>query len=254
MMRRAPRGVLPTSTMLRVTLPAALLIALLFGPSLCAAAAAPVGARLLGVPTLGPAGLAAPWTRADEAPPTTTAAVSPAPNAKGWHKTKPVIVTFTATDDASAIAYTKYSTDAGVTYTEGSTCSVTAEGGITVLYWSADTAGYHESAKDLLVQIDTVRPKPVALKQASAGQNKYAVLRFAVNDASCETCTARLVIRNNKGKTVKKAVLAGTKTNAQVRYHCLCPFKKGTYKWYVYATDLAGNKQVKASWKLLIVK
>jgi alpha-tubulin suppressor-like RCC1 family protein len=189
----------------------------------------------------------------DATAPGTTASALPAANAKGWNKTKPVTVTFTATDDLSGVAYTEYSTNGGGAWTRGGSCAVSAEGETVVQYRSADNAGNVEAAKSVTVRIDTVRPKPTALANATVKKGKKAGLRFKVADTSCTTCTATIKIKNGKGKVVK-TFSKSCKTNTNMVYSFTCKLAKGTYKWYVYATDPAGNTQAKASSKKLTVR
>lgn len=42
--------------------------------------------------------------------------------------------------------------------------------------------------------------------------------------------------------------------NSDRTYSFRCTPAKGTYRWYVYATDLAGNQQAKAASNSLRVK
>lgn len=91
-------------------------------------------------------------------PPTTTAAVSPAANAYGWHRVD-VSVMLAAEDDTAGVTTTEYNLDdAGwVTYT--GPIALSAEGVHTLLYRSMDAAGNVEAARTLTVRIDKTAPE-----------------------------------------------------------------------------------------------
>ena len=50
-------------------------------------------------------------------------------------------------------------------------------------------------------------------------------------------------VNDDKGDTVKTVTVGGATVNANLAASFTCNLKKGTYKWQVYATDLAGNTQ-----------
>jgi hypothetical protein len=63
------------------------------------------------------------------------------------------------------------------------------------------------------------------------------------------------VVRNARGRRV--AVITGgmapTNTWTDLPYRRV-RLPRGTYRWYIYATDLAGNKQVRVGSNRLIVR
>lgn len=190
---------------------------------------------------------------ADATPPSTTATVSPSANAKGWNGTKPVTVRFRATDNLSGVALTQYSTDGGAAWTSGASCVVVAEGDTVLRYRSVDRAGNVETAKTVTVKIDTVRPQPVAVANATVKRGRRAALRFSVSDSSCPSCTVKIVIRDRGGRIVRTSRTATVETATPMRYTFTCRLAKGAYSWYVYATDLAGNTQSKPAARSLTV-
>ncbi len=126
-----------------------------------------------------------------------------------------------------------------------------------VEYWSVDRAGNAETATSVTVKIDTVRPAVSARYPASVTRYGTAKLRFVVKDKTLYRygikAAARIVIKNSHSrvvKTVKKSVKTGVGSVASFR----CTLPRGTYKFYVYATDQAGNKQVKVVSNRLIVR
>jgi len=58
-----------------------------------------------------------------------------------------------------------------------------------------------------------------------------------------------------KGATVKKTLSLGSvKCGSWLTKKWTCTLAKGSYRWYVYAKDLAGNAQVLVGSKSLTVK
>ena len=64
-----------------------------------------------------------------------------------------------------------------------------------------------------------------------------------------------MTIKIYKGSRLKKTLTVGTKAvNVGLTHSYRCKLAKGKYKWKVYATDLAGNKQTKPASRTLTVK
>ena len=115
------------------------------------------------------------------------------------------------------------------------------------LYRSADTDGNVEADKTLTVGIDTRKPTTKAPDASSVVRYRTAKLWYKVVDPPPNggTATVTIKIKNSANKVVKtlgpykgKAVyklLAATFT---------CRLAKGSYRFYVSATDAAGNAQV----------
>ncbi len=172
----------------------------------------------------------------------------------------------TASDDlgGSGVARTEYKLDAG-DWTAGASCTVPApadhsgDGEHTVAYRSVDAAGNVEPAKTVTVWIDTVRPAVAAPKAAKAKRGAKATLRYKVTDAVPNSGKAVVVIqvKNAKGKLVKTLKLGQRPvTNALQSAAFTVPKKwpRGSYRFSVYATDAAGNKQLKVASNRLIVR
>jgi hypothetical protein len=81
-------------------------------------------------------------------------------------------------------------------------------------------------------------------------------LEFKVLDAKPTSgkATVILKIKTLKGKSVKTFTLKNRTVNSLQAYRFRCTLKKGTYRFYVYATDAAGNKQSTVGSRSLIVK
>ncbi len=82
-------------------------------------------------------------------------------------------------------------------------------------------------------------------KKAVARSGGPAALPFTVNDARPGSATARVtvVVKDKTGATVL-SLSCGTRTvNVPQRAAFRCLLAKGAYRYYVYATDAAGNRQ-----------
>ena len=197
------------------------------------------------------------YVNIDTKPPQTTMQVG-AP--QGWVN-HAVTLVFLAGDDSSGVATTYSAIDGGAA-AEGTSCEVPApadhsgDGPHTVTYWSADTAGNVEAPTPVVVNIDTRQPTTKALKPLPVLRGRTAKLRYMVADqAPCAgTAAAKIVIKNAKGKTVKtlnvKRVKAGVTATVKFR----CKLATGKYKFFVYATDAAGNAQSNIATSRLTVR
>jgi hypothetical protein len=198
------------------------------------------------------------YVNIDVVKPVTTLA-TPAPTR--WMK-QSVKLTYQASDDAAGIAST-YSSVNGAAPVPGAELLLPAplthlgDGILVVRYWSLDKAGNTETAKTTTVKIDTVRPTVSARYPASVVRYGTAKLRFVVKDKTLYRygvkAAARIVIKNSHGKivkTIRKTAKTGVGSTASFR----CKLARGTYRFYVYATDPAGNKQVKVVSNRLTVR
>ena len=94
------------------------------------------------------------------------------------------------------------------------------------------------------IMLDTMPPATRAEK-AVAKRGKLAALPFTVVDArpGSATATVTVVVKDKAGATVV-SLNCGTRTvntPQMATFRCLLP--KGVYRYFVYATDAAGNRQ-----------
>jgi len=195
----------------------------------------------------------------DTTPPTTT--VSGADSL--WHNTA-VTLTFSATDNSGGSgmsggsACTEYKVDSGA-WTTGTSVTISApashanDGLHTLGYRSCDAAGNWEKAKTVTVKIDTTGP--ITLARSASGRKGHAiVLHYKISDALSPTATAvRLVVKNSHGKVVKRFSWA-SRTIATWYIVRWTPKAKGSYHYFVYGKDLAGNAQSKVGSARVVVK
>jgi len=170
-----------------------------------------------------------------------------------WSKT-PVTVRLAATDAYSGVAATEYKLDAGA-WTSGTQVAVSGEGLHTLAYRSTDAAGNVEAVKDRTVRIDTRRPTTRAPKSARVRKGKTVALTYRVADPrpGSPTATVTIAIKTLSGKTVRRVTLRDRKVDILLAYKFRCTLARRTYRFFVYATDAAGNVQARVASNRLTV-
>jgi hypothetical protein len=132
-----------------------------------------------------------------------------------------------------------------------------AAGDHTLLYWAQDINGNVEAQHEVEFSVvaDTVKPVTSATS-ASVRKGRTATLKYKVTDAEPTkgTAQATITIKNSRGKVVKTINAASVNVNVQLAAKFRCTFAKGTYRFYVTATDASGNAQSKVGSAKLIVK
>jgi hypothetical protein len=183
---------------------------------------------------------------------------SPVTHASGhdaaWHRT-PVTVTLTATDSQSGVAETQYQMDGEQQWTTGAALTVSANGSHTVRYRSVDAAGNVEMAKACTVKIDTIKPVPAALRAASMIRGRSGYIRYRIADVRPGSPSATVIIRIRtlRGKLVKTLTLTVRPVNTMLSTTFVCRLARGSYRFFVSATDAAGNSQAKVARNRLTV-
>ena len=106
------------------------------------------------------------------------------------------------------------------------------------------------------ISVDTKRPNPAGTKAASVRRGAKATLRYKIKDPapSSGKATVRIVIRKVGGKVVKTVTLKGRPVGKSLKYRFVCKLQKGRYRYFVFATDAAGNKQTKVARNTLRVR
>lgn len=123
-------------------------------------------------------------------------------------------------------------------------------------YRSVDTLDNVESYHSTEVRIDTRRPTTKAPSKASVRRYQYVRLYYKVVDTAPNAGTATVTIKiKTLGGATKKTIKLGAKAvNKSLSYRFKCTLAKRTYRFYVYATDPAGNTQSKIGRNYLYVK
>jgi hypothetical protein len=179
----------------------------------------------------------------------------------GWHNL-PVTMAFKATDNATGVKSTEYSTDAGATWTTAAAVTVdapddhSADGAHDVLYRSTDNVGNLESDKLVRLRIDTQRPTPGGTRDASVARGQQAPLRYRVDDPrpGSFSATVTILVRNGQGTVVHRALLRNRPVNTALVYRFAAELPRGRYTYSVKATDAAGNRQTAVAQDSLVVR
>ena len=87
-------------------------------------------------------------------------------------------------------------------------------------------------------------------------KGKTAKLKYRVTEPAGLSPSAKVVIKIKRGNgtTAKTITINSAPVNSLRTYGFKCNLAKGSYKWYVYATDLAGNTQDNVARATLTVK
>ena len=87
-------------------------------------------------------------------------------------------------------------------------------------------------------------------------RGREAVLKYKVNDPRPGSPTAKVVIdvKNAKGKVVRVLTYASEPVGKLLSAGFTCKLARGSYRFYVQATDTAGNPQTKVVSNRLTVR
>ena len=122
---------------------------------------------------------------------------------------------------------------------------------------SVPARGTHKAgtraAEVLAYRPDTKRPTTKAPAAAKVVRGRKATLKFTVSDPR-PTCGFAKVVIKIKGPQKKTITLKRRAVNKPLTARFTCKLARGTYRFTVYATDLAGNKQLRAGANRLKVK
>ncbi len=186
---------------------------------------------------LGSSGQAGYWISANDAS-------TPAVSLSGGPGTSPFMANMTAPSAAGTYTYRVW----GAKGTPGSGQATSTTYQVTVV----DNTGGGGGG----TVVDTTAPTVKAPSAAKVVRGKKATLKYRINDAAPNLGTAKAVIKikNRKGKVVKTIKVGAKAVNVVRKATFKCKLAKGRYKFYVTATDAAGNRSVKAAVNRLTVK
>ena len=200
----------------------------------------------------------------DMTPPT----VSVSGSDTAWHK-HPVTLTFTASDAGSGVYSIAWLAQPAAAFWHqvlGSIAEVTVpapadhswDGVNTIWYYGYDNAGNYPDPVTTRcnVKIDTRRPTTKAPRRNSVRRYRYVRLFYRVADA--KPCAGKvkvtIKIKTLRGVTKKTLRLGQRYVNKLQSYRFRCTLPRRTYRFYVYATDGAGNKQARVGSNRLVVR
>jgi photosystem II stability/assembly factor-like uncharacterized protein len=180
----------------------------------------------------------------DTLAPTVTAA-----GVAGWHRRTVHVVLQAGDGQGSGVAALQYSLDHGQSWTTGAAFAVAApadhsnDGSHAFLARATDNAG-NVATRIFHARIDTRRPVAKALWVAEAVSGQPAALSCAVSDPrpGSPTATVTITVRTASGRAVKTLRFAGQPVGKRLicRFHCTLAV--GQYRFFVSATDAAGNR------------
>jgi hypothetical protein len=172
----------------------------------------------------------------------------------------PVLITLTAADEpgGSGVASITYSLDGMSTTVPGGSAPVSVPASPnahhTLTFQASDGAGNQSVAQSLSFTIDTTGPVTKAKLTYARANHAVRLPYKATDNLSPKVKGVKVVVKNSHGKTVK-TILVSTAKYVNTWYSVSwTPKAKGTYRYYVYAKDLAGNAQSVRGWAKVVVK
>jgi hypothetical protein len=195
----------------------------------------------------------------DTTPPVTT--LTGAVNNRCYNRT--LNMTLTATD-AGGVASITYAIDGGtpvvvMAATADVTLTVdrtghTTDGTHVITYFATDVADNVEATQTLRVRIDTVKPMTRALNVARAHRYEFTNLRYRIVDSAPTCGRANVTIKIRRGAKLVRTLRLGVKpVNSTLSARVRANLAPGSYRYYVYARDLAGNTQSNVASNRLII-
>ena len=112
----------------------------------------------------------------------------------------------------------------------------------------------YSPVRTISVTLDTKRPVPKAPRSASVRRGAYVKLAYRANDALSPKARVTIKVKTLGGKTLKTMTVRSAVTNTSLTKRFRCALPKGSYRFWVYARDLAGNTQAKAASNRLTVR
>ena len=135
---------------------------------------------------------------------------------------------------------------------------VAGDGTRTVQAQFRDKVGNATGTVSDTIVLDTVKPTTQAPSAASVVWGRTATLKYKVTDAvpNGGTATVTIKIKTLGGTTVKTLSLGKKTVNTATALSAkfVCKLAKKTYKYWVYATDAAGNTQASIGKNRLVVR
>jgi hypothetical protein len=120
----------------------------------------------------------------------------------------------------------------------------------TVSYYSVDAAG-SETPKTITFGIDTTGPLTAA-KTAGGTKGQPLALRFRVTDNLSPSASVTLKVRDSRGKLVARVTT--TSLTGVWNSQTLTLKKRGAYRFFVYAKDIAHNAQTRVGSAKIVVR
>ena len=172
----------------------------------------------------------------------------------GWVNQAPSVEL--AANAAGGIAAIEYREPNGALWTTyAAPITVAAQGQSTYSTRSRDVFG-NVSVGSFTVKLDKTQPLPKALARASVRRGRNCTLKYKVVDArpGSPTADVRIVIKDAHGRRKWSGKLLARPVDKDLTYTFRCKLRSGKYRYYVYATDAAGNWQASVGSNRLTVR
>jgi hypothetical protein len=179
----------------------------------------------------------------DTLPPVTTAHLTPAQpdGANGWYVSSPVMVTLTAVDDISGVAYTSYRLNSGDWLTYTTPLTITAVGTNTLLYRSVDVAGNMEVIQTVMIRIDQVQPESAVTNIPTTVEDGSIPISWTASDIGSGVDVVRLWVQFGQSGPWTMSSLSQSGNSGIFEFS---PGQgAGTYCFSTQAVDVAGNTE-----------
>ena len=186
-----------------------------------------------------------------------TVIASGAADGAWYHSAKNVTLSATDESGGSGVTSITYALDGVETSVPNSTAMVSVPASPnarhTLTFHATDAAANSCADQMLSFAIDSTGPT-TAGKAISGRRGRAVALRYKVADnLSPKTTAIRIVVKNNRNVTVK--TIRPTARNTATWYAAKwTPKARGTYRYYVYGRDLAGNAQSKIGSAKVVIR
>jgi beta propeller repeat protein len=177
-----------------------------------------------------------------------------------WHNHDVNVLLSPDDGSGSGVDTTHYRLDSGLSWSEGTSVPVPATAdhagdGVHLLEWySTDVAGNDEAVQSHVVRIDTTGPVTSAPSRARVTRGRAAKLAFKVADALSPQAVVTIRVYKRSGGLVRTLKVGLKATGVRATTSFRCTLRRGTYRFRVFASDLAGNAQSKIGANWLTVK
>ena len=172
----------------------------------------------------------------------------------GWVNTTPTVqLEASAEGGIAAIEVREPSSDLWTLYSAPIT--VTQQGESNYAARSRDVFG-NVSTRQFTVKLDRSAPSTRALSGAAARRGQKCALRYLIADETpgSPTANVQLIVTDARGRNKWSARLFARPVNKNQSYSFRCTLAAGKYRYYVYATDAAGNVQASVGSNKLTIK
>ena len=167
----------------------------------------------------------------------------------GWHRHTVHVVVKASDGRGSGVAVVQYSLDHGQSWTTGAAFAVAApadhsnDGSHAFLARATDNAG-NVATRTFHVRIDTRRPVAKAPWVAEAVSGQPAALSCAVSDPrpGSPSATVTITVKTASGRAVKTLRFTRQPVGKRLICRFRCTLAVGQYRFFVSATDAAGNR------------